>query len=166
MDPFLGRYAVRAAQHLRNVKIPVPNVPMPVSESWDGGACVAYSWCEEGGRKPEPRRVTWSGEITMRPAHSHAASLLPENVCGHGLMVLSVGVQRTHGHKASSSLATSFPNCSLHLSHQKFDFNSYYKGGFEMTMSRREAGLILGCRYMEYTKVGRRRKKKCQGCLS
>jgi hypothetical protein len=25
-------------------------------------------------------------------------------------------------------------------------FNSYYRGGFEEKMSRREAGLILGCR--------------------
>jgi hypothetical protein len=25
--------------------------------------------------------------------------------------------------------------------------NAYYKGGFEEQMSKREAGLILGCRY-------------------
>ncbi|EGD80587.1 import inner membrane translocase subunit TIM14 [Salpingoeca rosetta] len=27
----------------------------------------------------------------------------------------------------------------------KFEMNTYYRGGFQETMSRREAGLILGC---------------------
>ena len=31
----------------------------------------------------------------------------------------------------------------------KVDLTSYYKGGFEEKMSRREASLILGVRYLE-----------------